>query len=374
MKLPLRAALNSVTPYAPGKPVEEVQRELGISRAIKLASNENPLGPSPKALEAIRAALPNLNRYPDSHCFYLVRKIAERLGVAPEQVIVGNGSDELITMATRAFLDPGDEVVVATPTFLIYRIASQIAGARVVSVPMKNFRYDLEGMRRAVTRRTKMVFIANPDNPTGTYVTEKEVETFLSDLPPGVVVFLDEAYAELVDAPDYPQTRRYLNKLPIIMTRTFSKAYGLSGIRVGYGLSHQDLIQALQKVREPFNVNSLAQVAALAALDDQAHLEATRKLLREEKPKIYRALEELQLPALPSAANFILFHAGPKALQLAQALLKRGIIVRDMRAWSLEEYLRVTVGLPEENQMFIQALREVVKEESHDHRLKAGSH
>ena len=351
--------LAAVKPYTPGKPVEEVQRELGLSHAIKLASNENPLGPSRKALEAIRQTAGNLHRYPDSHCFYLTAKLASRLGVEPDQLVVGNGSDELITLATRAFVEKGEEVVIASPTFLIYRIAAEIAGAKLRVIPLKDFRYDLAGMRRAVTRRTKLVFIANPDNPTGTYVTRAEVEMFMQGLPQQVIVFFDEAYAELVDAPDYPDTREYLPRHPVIITRTFSKAYGLAGLRVGYGITaSRELAQALHKVREPFNVNSLAQAAALAALEDDEHLEAIRRLLREEKPKLYQALRDLGLEAIPSAANFILFHVGPKADSVAQRLLRKGIIVRAMQAWSLPEYLRVTVGLPEENRAFIQSLRE----------------
>ncbi|MBI3333140.1 MAG: histidinol-phosphate transaminase [Candidatus Omnitrophica bacterium] len=357
-----RRCLERVTPYAPGKPIEEVQRELGLSRVIKLASNENPLGPSPKALQAIQRALANLNRYPDSHCFFLVRKLSEAWGLSPEHFLVGNGSDELITLAVRAFLDPGDEVVIAQPTFLIYSIAAEIAGAKIRGVPLKRFRYDLIGMRKAITRRTKLVFIANPDNPTGTYVTQAEVESFMAALPEETIVFFDEAYAEMVDAPDYPECKRYLLEgRPVIVTRTFSKAYGLSGIRVGYGVAPVELMTAMQRVREPFNVNSLAQAAALAALEDREHLEATRRLLREEKPVVYRALEELGLEAVPSAANFILFHVGPRALELVKGLMARGIIVREMTAWNLPEYVRVTIGLPEENRAFIQALREELK-------------
>lgn len=356
----VRKALASVTPYTPGKPVEEVQRELGLPSAIKLASNENPLGPSPKALEAMRQALPSLHRYPDSHCHHLTRKIASLWGVAPEQVVVGNGSDEIIALAVRALVNPGEEVVIAEPTFLIYRICAQLAEARIVTVPMRDFRYDLSAMRRAVTRRTKLVFVANPDNPTGSYVTRAEVEQFMAGLPPATAVLFDEAYAELVDAPDYPDTRPWLSRHPVLITRTFSKAYGLSGIRVGYGVAPPGIAEGLRRVREPFNVNSLAQAAALAALDDGAHLEATRSLLREQKPLIYQALKELRLSYVPSATNFILFHAGKRAAELAQRLLHKGVIVRHMAAWDLPEHVRVTVGLPEENQAFIHALKETL--------------
>ncbi len=358
-----RKILSGITPYTPGKPVEEVQRELGLASAIKLASNENPLGPSPKALEAIQKTLPNLHRYPDSNCFYLARKLAAHMQVSPEQILVGNGSDELITLAARAFIEPGDEVVIAEPTFLIYRIAAQLAGAKIRVVALRDFRYNLEGMRRAVNSRTKLVFIANPDNPTGSYVTRAEVEDFMAGLPPQAIVFFDEAYAELVDAPDYPDTRAYLGRHPVILTRTFSKAYGLGGLRIGYGIAAPELIEALQRVREPFNVNALAQAAAIAALDDTAHLEATRRLLREEKKVLYRAFETLGLEAVPSAANFILFRLGPRAGEQVQALLRRGIIVRHMQAWGLPQFVRVTIGRPEENQAFIQALQDVLKGE-----------
>ncbi len=355
---PARKGLNAVTPYIPGRPVEEVQRELGLERAFKLASNENPLGPSPKAVDAVSRALRDLHRYPDGQCFALVRKLAAHLGVEPDQIVVGNGSDEIITLAARAFLEAGDEVVVASPTFLIYRIAAQIAGARIRTVPMHDFRYDLRGMRRAVTHRTKLVFVANPDNPTGSFVTRAEVEAFLDGLPKRAILFLDEAYAELVDAPEYPNGTRYLARHPTIVTRTFSKAYGLAGIRVGYGVSGQVLVEAMQRVREPFNVNSLAQVAAIAALEDGEHLEATRRLLREEKPKVQQALRELGLAAVPAAANFILFRAGPRAAAVTEGLLRRGVIVRHMQAWGLPEFIRVTVGLPQENEAFIRGLRE----------------
>ena len=359
-----RKILSEVKPYSPGKPIEEVQRELGIPKAMKLASNENALGPSPKALEAIRNSEASLHRYPDSTCFYLAFKIAARMEVRPEQVLIGNGSDELITLAVRAFVEPGEEVVIAEPTFLVYRIAAQLAQAKIRAVPLKGFRYDLSAMRQAVTPRTKLVFIANPDNPTGSYVTKAEVQTFMEGLGDGTITFFDEAYAELADVPDYPDTRVYLKNRPVIITRTFSKAYGLAGIRVGYGIAPEELIQAMHRVREPFNVNSLAQAAALAALDDHDHLEATRKLLREQKPVIYRVLDELGLTAVPSAANFILFHVGPQAPEVVQSLLKRGIIVRDMRAWDLPEYIRVTIGLPEENWAFAEALRDVLRRES----------
>ena len=355
-----RKILSGVTPYTSGKPIEEVERQTGLPNAIKLASNENPLGPSPKALEAIRQALPNIHRYPDSHCVHLVNKLAERLGLSSDQIIVGNGSDELITLTARAFLEPGDEVVVADPTFLIYRIASQIAGANVRVVASHRFRYDLSRMRRAISHRTKIVFIANPDNPTGTYSTRAELEAFLGNCPEGVLVFLDEAYAQLVEAPDYPDGREQISRGNVFVSRTFSKAYGLSGIRVGFGMACPPIIAALQRVREPFNVNSLAQAAAAAALEDEEHLASTRRLLRQEKPAIFSALKELGCEAIPSATNFILFHVGKEAPRVVEELLKRGIIVRGMSAWNLTEYIRVTVGLPQENQAFINALRETL--------------
>ena len=354
-----RKSLNRIIPYKPGGTTESLKRELGLKRIIKLASNENAAGPSPKALKAIRKHLQGLHRYPDSDGVLLKKKLAARLGVKESMITLGNGSDELIGLALRAFVGEGEEVVLARPTFLIYEVASHIAGARVVEVPLKNFRYDLPRMKEAVTAKTKMIFIANPDNPAGTYVTREEVEDFFEDLPREVIVFFDEAYFEFVEERNYPDTRKYLSRHPVIITRSFSKAYGLAGIRIGYGLASPEITDYLNRVREPFNVNSLAQAAALAALEDRSHLERTRRLVREGRRYLLQHFDELGFRTVPSQTNFILVNVG-NGKALYEKLLKFGVLVRDMHAWKLDAFIRVTVGTPEENKYLVRALQKIL--------------
>jgi histidinol-phosphate aminotransferase len=276
-------------------------------------------------------------------------------------IAVGNGSDELLVLALRAFVDPGDEVVVAEPTFLIYALQAKACGASVRTVPLRNFRYDLAAMKAAITPQTKIVFIANPDNPTGSYVTKKELAQFLVGLPGSVLVVMDEAYYEFVDAADYPQTVSMVIDHPILVTRTFSKAYGLAGLRVGYGIADPGIIAAIEAVREPFNVNSLAQAAAAAALDDKAFLAKTRKVFIEGRKFVTKSLDALRLKNVPSAANFVLIELGPRAAEIAEALLRQGVIVREMSAWKLSGFLRVTIGTMAENRRFIQALKKSLR-------------
>jgi len=266
-------------------------------------------------------------------------------------------------LALRAFLEPGDEVVVARPTFLIYELQAKACGAKVVAVPLRRMRYDLPAMKRAVTRRTKLVFIANPDNPTGTYVTRRELHTFLRGLPTRVIVVVDEAYYEFVEARDYPQTMPWITRAPILVTRSFSKAYGLAGLRVGYGVARPSLIRALEAVREPFNVNSLAQAAAAAALDDQPFVQRTKRLVREGRRRLARELARHGFSVVPSVANFLLVQVGSGAARLAHRLLERGVIVREMSAWTLPGYVRITVGTPAENQRLLRALQRSLQEE-----------
>lgn len=351
-----RATVRNLATYRPGTSVEEAKKTVQRSSVIKLASNENALGPSPRALGALRKAVRFLHRYPDAACAALRQALARRLKVHIEQVIVGNGSDELIVLALRAFVDPGDEVVVAQPTFLIYEIQARACGASVRVVPLRHFRYDLPAMRQAITPHTKLVFIANPDNPTGTYVTKRELEAFLRDLPHQTIVFVDEAYAEFVDASDYPQTLSYVKEHPMIITRSFSKAYGLAGLRVGYGVAQPSLVASMNAVREPFNVNSLAQAAALAALEDREFLARSRRLVKEGRQFLTTELKRLGLRSVPSVANFILIELGPRAQEIANALLTRGVIVREMSAWGLPECVRVTIGTMPENSRFIREL------------------
>jgi histidinol-phosphate aminotransferase len=277
-----KPSLGQVKNYQPGKPIEELEREFGIRNAIKMASNENALGPSPKAVIAVRRALKNIHRYPDGGCFYLRKKLTEFLGVSAGELMFGNGSDELLVFAVRALVGPGDEVIIADPTFLIYEIATQVEGGKAVKVPMKDFQYDLDGIRNSITPRTKLIFIANPDNPVGTYVGREKLLKFLKAVPKEIVVVLDEAYYEFASGQaDYPDSLEFFKLFPnLLITRTFSKAYGLSGLRVGYAVADEKLINTLNKVREPFNVNLLAQVAAVAALDDKAHLKRTLETVK----------------------------------------------------------------------------------------------
>ena len=353
-----RAVVRELKRYTPGTPIEEVKRQLKLTSVIKLASNENALGPSPKALAALRTASTSLHRYPDATCLRLRAALAKKLRVPPESLIVGNGSDELIVLALRAFVDPGDEVVVAAPTFLIYELQAKACGASVTVVPLRNYRYDLRAMKAVATPHTKLVFIANPDNPTGTYVTKRELEAFLDDLSSETIVFLDEAYYEFVEAADYPQTLRYVKDRPVIVTRSFSKAYGLAGLRVGYGIAQPPVIAAMNAVREPFNVNSLAQASAAAALGDAAFLDRTRQLVRDGRRYLTKELDATRLRYVPSVTNFVLIELGPRAPQVAEALLRRGIIVREMSAWKLPDCIRVTIGTMAENRRFIQALKQ----------------
>lgn len=355
-----RENILNIKPYQPGKPIEEVQRELGLKNVIKMASNENALGPSKKAVTAIKKSISRINRYPDGNCHYLKERLAQRLKVQPSNLIIGNGSDEIIILAVRAFLNEGDEAIIADRTFLVYKLAIIAQNGRVVSVPMKDFRYDLKEIKKAITKKTKLVFIANPDNPNGTYVTKKEVEAFLKGLPEDLILFFDEAYYEFVRERDYPDMMRYLKDRNLIIARTFSKVYGLSGLRVGYGISHPDMINYMNRVREPFNVNSLAQAGALAALDDEGHLRKTLKLVSKGKEYIYNNLKRLGIRYVPSVTNFILIDAGRDSTRVFEKMLKLGVIIRDMKPWDMDNFIRVTVGTMDENRRFIQCLESVL--------------
>ncbi|MFH0839118.1 MAG: histidinol-phosphate transaminase [Candidatus Omnitrophota bacterium] len=356
-----RDVLEKIRPYVPGKPQEELKRELGIARSIKIASNENPLGPSKKAAVAVRKAIRKINRYPDPDCFNLRRLLASRLGVGQDSLMASNGSDEIIVLTLRAFVNEGDEVIVAFPTFLIFEIQSIAQGARVVKVPLKNFRYDLSAMLSKISSKTKVIFIANPDNPTGTYVTKTELDAFIEAVPENIIIYLDEAYVEFVDEKDFPQSLEYLaRKRNIIITRTFSKIYGLAGLRVGYAVAAPGLIGYLNKVREPFNVNSLAQAAACAALKDKRHVENTKQLIKEQKNILYGTFDSLKLMYVPSATNFILVDTGFDGVTVFNELLKKGVIVRDMKPYMLGTWIRVTIGTLHENRRFIRTFKEVL--------------
>jgi histidinol-phosphate aminotransferase len=353
----------NVKNYVPGKPIEEVKRELGLKDVIKLASNENCFGPSPMAVAAIRGALGSINRYPESSSFYLRKALAGFLGVRGENLVFGNGSDEVICMAIKTFVSEGDEVIIAKPTFLIYEIASQVQGASIKLVPMaEGFKYDLRSMKKAVTAKTKIVFIANPDNPAGTYVTKKELDEFLRGLPERVIVFLDEVYFEFANHSfkDYPNGLDYLNRPGIIVARSFSKAYGLAGLRIGYGIASPEIIGYMERVREPFNINILAQAGALAALDDKVFLRKTLLHVEAEREFLYSAFRKMGLEYVRSATNFIIVNIGRDCKPVFSDLLKEGVIVRDMKSWGLDTFVRVTIGTKAENRRFIAALKKAL--------------
>jgi len=362
LKKLVRENILKVKPYQAGKPIEELRREIGTQQIVKLASNENALPPSAKVISAIKNSLKKLNRYPDGGCYYLKKKLAKKLKFNPANLIVGNGSDEIIVLALRAFLKPGEEVVIADPTFLIYKIAARIEGAKIRYVPLKGLRYDLEAMAAAVNRKTRIVFIANPDNPTGTYLTRREIGRFLSSISPRTITFFDEAYYEFAkDYPGFPDTLKLTRKYNIITTRTFSKIHSLAGLRIGYGVARKEIIGYLDRVREPFNVNSPAQAAALAALDDQQHVKRTLEIVKKGKDYLYKEIDKLELKYTPSAANFILINLNRTAQPVIEGLLSEGLIVRNMSAWGLKNFIRVTVGTMEQNRKFIDTLKTHLK-------------
>jgi histidinol-phosphate aminotransferase len=350
-----------IAPYEPGKPIEEVEREIGIHDAIKLASNENPLGPSERVREAITSALPTLNRYPDGGGFYLRQALAKKHGVGQDQVILGNGSNELIELLVRTFLRPGDEAVVPHPSFVVYPMIVQAAGGIRVMVMLKDYRLDLEAMARAITPLTKMVFIANPNNPTATIVTADEVEAFLARLPERTIVVFDEAYIEFALGPDFPDIMQHVKQgRRVVVLRTFSKAASLAGLRVGYGIADADAVSLMNRIRQPFNVNALAQVAALAALDDDGHVLECVRMIEAGRHFLYDEFKALGLRYVPSRANFILVDVGRSAADIYQKLLRQGVIVRPMTPFGMETALRITVGTPEENRKLAKALRTVL--------------
>ncbi len=351
--------IERLVPYVPGKPIEELQRELGLARIVKLASNENPIGPSPKALAVLGEVAPTLHRYPDGGAYRLRGALAERWKVTPEQVILGNGSDEIIGLLARTFLAPGDEAVMASDTFVIYKMEVTAAHGVPVVVPMKDGRHDLAAMAAAVTERTRLFFLCNPNNPTGTMVNDRDVQALLAQLPEGVIVVFDEAYYEYVEASDYPDSLAWVRQgRPAIVLRTFSKIYGLAGLRIGYGLATPEIVGYLNRLRPPFNANSVAQRAAVAALADEAHVAASRALNREQMAVVRRGLEQLGFVPLPSQANFLFFDVGREGRTVFQALLREGVIVRHIEG----RMLRVTIGLPEENHLFLEALARVLRQ------------
>ena len=353
--------LSGVIPYVPGKPIEEVEREFGISGSVKLASNENPLGPSPKALAALQAALPDIHRYPDGPGYSLCGALARHWDVAADMLVLGNGSNELLELVGRAFLVPGDEVVYAEQAFVVYDMVAQMCGATKVRVPLKDFTHDLDGLRRAITPKTKLVFLANPNNPTGTCVRPAALEAFLADVPPEIILILDEAYYEYLPEGERPDAVRFVRQGRwLLVLHTFSKIYGLAGLRLGYGIGPAPLTAILHRLRAPFNVNSLAQAAAAAALTDTEHVARSRAVNEEGRRVLGQGLERLGLRVVPNVANFLLVDVGRSGPATCEALLARGVIVRPVAGYGFPNHLRITIGTPEENARCLAALAAVL--------------
>ncbi len=350
--------LDALKPYVPGTPIEEVQREYGVEDVIKLASNENPLGPSPKALAAIEEALPRLNLYPDGQSYYLLHALAEHLGVEPEQVTVGNGADGIIMQTCLAYLEEESEVIVSRSSFPVYDIYTHIMRATLIKTPLKNYRLDLEAMAQAISDKTKLIFVCNPNNPTGTIVTAAEVDAFMEKVPDHVLVVFDEAYYEFVDSDEYPDTLKYIweGRNNVMIMRTFSKSYGLAGIRLGYAVADPEILAPLNRVKEPFAVNLLAQAAGIAALEDEAFLKRSVATNHAGCLFLYREFDRLGLQYVESHTNFILVEIGPQAATIQQWLLEKGIIVRPCTAYDLPNCLRITVGNKAQNARLIEAL------------------
>ncbi|MBI4218245.1 MAG: histidinol-phosphate transaminase [Elusimicrobia bacterium] len=363
----IRPEVRNFQPYLPGKPIAEVQRELGLKRVVKLASNENALGASPKAVQSLRKNSQNVFRYPEGAGTLLRRALARKLGVRESEVILGAGSDEIIEILGKTFFNREDEIVVSQHAFIRYKMAADLLGAKTIEAPMKNQTHDLQAMFRNVNRRTKALFVANPNNPTGTYVNRQEVELFFSNFKPGQVspfLIFDEAYYEYSKelAPDYPDLLNYFRKgYPVVVLRTFSKIYGLAGLRVGYGVAPQWVVEAMDRVRPPFNVSSLAQSAAIACLNDRAHIQKSLAIVREGLDYLTQEMRRLGLPTIPSVGNFLMVSVSPLlGKNLFQKLLRKGVIVRAMDEYGFPNHIRVTVGLPQENRFFVHCLKEVL--------------
>jgi histidinol-phosphate aminotransferase len=355
------AQLRELAVYQPGKPIEETARELGCepSEIIKLASNENPLGPSPKAIAAMREALADAHLYPDGGAFYLRNAIAKKLDLSPNHIILGNGSNEIIELLAHGFLERGDAIVTSEHAFVAYKIIARVFGAETVEAPSRNHGHDLDAMLGAITDRTEIIFIANPNNPTGTFLSANAIERFMARVPPHLIVVFDEAYYEFVDR--MPDTLRYIrDNRNVVTLRTFSKIHGLASMRVGYGIARPELIEVLQKTREPFNVNGIGQVGALAALGDEEHQRKTKALTDEGRAFFETEFRAMKLPFVPGAANFVLVNIGD-GLAVFRALLERKVIVRAMKGYNLPEWVRITIGTAEQNRRCIAALREVLR-------------
>ena len=356
-----RKGILDLKPYAPGKPIEEVKKELGLKEVVKLASNETSIGPSLLAIEAIKKEIENINLYPEATSRILREKLAYRLKINKEMIIVGNGADDVIDLVGMAFINEGDEVITGGITFPAYENAVKIMGGKLISVKLKKFTYDVEGIVQRINERTKIIFICNPNNPTGTIVTKEEVNNFIKNVPKDVVVVFDEAYYDYVEDKNYPNSVSHaLEERNVIVLRTFSKIAGIAGVRVGYGIAKQELVSYLRRVVNPFTTNRLAQVAALASLDDEEHYRKVLRSNQEGKKYLYKELKELGLFYIPTEANFIFIDLKTNANVIFEKLLKKGVIIRPGKTWGCPNFIRVTIGTAYENKRFIKALKEVL--------------
>jgi histidinol-phosphate aminotransferase len=359
----VRKELEELQQYRPGKPIFEVKRELGLEEITKLASNESNLPPFPAAIEAMEKTIRTVNRYPDGGCVLLKEKLAPFMNVPEENIMVGNGSNELIRLLAMAVLNPGDEVVFADPSFAVYPTVTRTMNAVARVIPLQDFRHDLVAMKNAINEKTKIVFVCNPNNPTGTIVYEDEVDQFMQNMPENILVVFDEAYFEFVDDPRFANGMKYFRqgKLAAIL-RTFSKIYSLAGCRVGYGVAPEFLVSAVNKIREPFNVNRVAQAGAIASLDDKEEVRRRIEINAEGREYLYKELEKLEVDVVPTQANFILVDVKRDCLEIFNRLLREGVIVRSGEIFGYDTALRVTIGTQEDNEKFIKALQKVLQE------------
>ncbi len=359
MKVPEN--IKNLNPYIPGKPIEELEREFGIKNSIKLASNENPLGPSPKAISRIVAEIPRLNLYPDGSGFFLRKKISEKFGWDIDGIILGNGSVDLIELAVRTFCQKGDEVLIPASSFIMCKLVALSMGIKIVEIPLKDYHYDVEGIIKAVNKNTRVIYIDNPSNPLGTYIPKEKWEKIIEKVSDDILLIADQAYFEYITKEDYPDAFEDLKKgVNVLVLRTFSKIYGLAGLRIGYGFSKKEIIDYMNRVRSPFNTNSLAQAAAQAALDDYEFVEKSKKLNEEELNFLTSELKKRGLFVVPSITNFILVDFKVDSIEIYNKLLKEGIIVRPVKNYNLPTALRISIGKREENLKLLSALDKIL--------------
>ena len=357
----IRPNIGNIKPYTPGKPIEEVERELKITGVVKLASNENPLGPSPKAMEAIKKYSKDVSLYPDQSCYELTGLLAEKLDMSPENIVIGNGSDEIMMLIALAYISSGDEVIISLNTFSTYETVSRLMEASILNINLKDYTYDLQEMAAVASQKTKLIFVCNPNNPTGTINTKKDLDQLVSKVPANTIIVLDEAYSEYAESQDFPDSLEYVrNNKNVIVLRTFSKIYGLAGLRVGYGIARPDIIKYLRLVRLPFSVNRIGQIAASASLSDIHHVEVSRKNNSDGKKYLYGELEKLGLSYVKTEANFIFIDLKDDADAIFMKLMRHGVIVRPLSSFGMPGSIRVTIGTPDQNNKFIKALSEVI--------------